>query len=436
MCVVLATLLLACGPAGRPAEAAEARGVRVLVVPSEAEARRAREAAEAGAPFPRLVRERSVGPAREAGGYLGRLDPDTVTPEARAALAATPRGSLSRIVRVDEGFAIFQVLGEDEERALEARGRHAPEAVALLEQGTKLAREGDLEGAAATLARAVELDPDLTDAHFNLGVVERRRGRPEAALAALQRVVELAPDDADAYVRLGLLYLERRTYEEAAEAYRRAATYAGDSLEAWAGLAESYEAIGRPAAAVTAYQRAIALAGKDERLLYPGLYRTAMQAGNGPVAVQAARKLQGFQSGHDAFMALGEALLLNGEPAAAIPEFQKAVALRPASARTHARLGAAYVRAGQPDAAIRQCVRAIQLSPGDPLPYRELAQVYAGHGQLDLAIVTLRDAVAAAQGTPALQASMAEELATLYDRVDMATEAAQERERARSLRAR
>jgi tetratricopeptide (TPR) repeat protein len=406
------------------------------VAPSEAEARRLLEAAQAGAPFPRLVRERSVGPAREAGGYLGRVDPDTVAPEVRAALAATARGGLSRIVRVEDGFAVFQVLSEEEERALESRGRHVPEALALLEQGTKLAREGDLEGAAAKLARAVELDPDLTDAHFNLGVVERRRGRPEAALAALRRVVELAPDDVDAYVRLGLLYFERKDYGEAAEAYRRAATYAGDSLEAWAGLAESYEASGKPAAAAASYQRAIALAGKDERLLYPGLYRTAMQAGNGAIAVQAARKLLGFQSGHDTFVALGDALLLNGEPAAAVAEFQKAVALRPTSARTHARLGSAYLRAGQPDAAIRQYLRALQLSPEDPLPYRELAQVYAGHGQLDLAIVTLRDGMAAAKGTPALQASMAEELATLYDRADMAAEAAQARERARSLRAR
>jgi tetratricopeptide (TPR) repeat protein len=429
---LLVVLLLVCGLAASPA-AAEARGVRILVAPSEAEARRLLEAAQAGAPFPRLVRERSVGPAREAGGYLGRLDPSTVTPEVRDALAATARGGLSRIVRVEEGFAVFQVLSHEEERALESRGRRIPEALSLLEEGTKLAREGDLEGAAAKLGRAVQLDPDLTDAHFNLGVVERRRGRSEAALASLQRVVELAPDDADAYARVGLLYFERRAFEEAAEAYRRAATYAGDSLEAWVGLAESYEAGGKAAAAVAAYQRAIALAGKDERLLYPGLYRTAMRAGNGAAAVQAARTLQGYQGGHDTFVALGEALLLNGEPAAAMTEFQKAVALRPTSARTHARLGAAYARAAQPDAAIRQYVRALQLSPEDPLPYRELAQVYADHGQLDLAIVTLRDGIAVAKGTPALQATMAEELATLYDRAGMAAEAAQARDRARSL---
>jgi len=434
--LALAALSLVCALEAGPAQALEARGVRVLVVSSEAEARRLLAAAQTGESFATLVRERSVGPAREAGGYLGRLDPDTVAAEVREALAGTPRGGVSRIVRVDEGFAIFQVLSREEERALEGRRRHAPEAVALLEEGTKLAREGDLEGAAAKLARAVELDPDLADAHFNLGVVERRRGRMEAALAALQRVVQLVPDDADAYVRLGLLYFERRAFDEAAEAYRKAATYAGESLEAWVGLAESYEAGGKPAAAVGAYQRAIALAGKDERLLVPGLYRTAMQAGNGPVAVQAARKLQGYQAAHDTFVALGEALLLSGEPAAAIAEFQKAVALRPTAARTVARLGAAYARAGQPDAAIQQYARAIQLAPADTLLYRELAWVYADQGQIDLAIVTLRDAVAAAQGTPPLQAALAEELAGLYERAGMAAEAAQQRERARALQPR
>jgi len=434
---VLLAMLCLSGPLGvRAWGAAEARGIRILVVASEAEARRALEALQAGVPFPRLVRERSTGPAREAGGYLGRVNPDTLTAEARAVLAATPRGGLSPITQVKEGFAIFQVLGVEEEQALEARARNLPEANALLQQGTKLARDGDLEGAAAALARAVELDPDLTDAHFNLAVVERRRGRPDAAIAALQRVIELVPDDVDAYVRLGLLYFDRKAYGQAIQAYGRAATYAKDSLEAWVGLAESYEVSGNAAAAVPAYQQAIALAGKDERLLYPGLYRSAMQAGNGPVAVEAARKLQTFQGGHDTFVALGEALLLNGESAAAIAEFQKAVALRPTSARTFGRLGAAFARAGQTDAAVQQYVRAVQLAPDDPTLYRELARVYSDQGQLDLAIVTLRDGVAVAKATPALQAAMADELGVLYERAGMAAEAAQERERARALRAR
>ncbi len=416
--------------------AEEARGVRILVVASEAEARRALEALQAGTPFSRLVRERSTGPAREAGGYLGRVDPATLTPEAQAALAATPRGGLSPITQIKEGFAIFQVLSLEGEQALEARGRNLPEARALLEQGTKLAREGDLEGAATALARAVELDPDLADAHFNLAVVERRRGRADAAIAEFQRVIELVPDDADAYVRLGLLYFDRKAYGEAIQAYGRAATYDKESLEAWVGLAESYEVSGNASAAVPAYQRAIALAGKDERLLYPGLYRTAMQSGNGPVAVQTARKLQSLQGGHDTFAALGEALLLNGEPAAAIAEFQKAVALRPTSARTFGRLGAAYARAGQIDAAIQQYVRALQLAPDDPTLYRDLSRVYADQGQMDLAIVTLRDGVAAAKAAPSLQAAMTEELAGLYERAGMAAEAAQAHAQARALQVR
>jgi tetratricopeptide (TPR) repeat protein len=434
--VLLVLLCLSGFLSARAWGAEEARGVRILIVASEAEARRALEALQAGTPFSRLVRERSTGPAREQGGYLGRVDPGILTPEARAALAATPRGSLSAITPVKEGFAIFQVLTLEEEQALEARARDLPQARALLEQGTKLARDGDLEGAVKALGHAVELDPDLADAHFNLAVIERRRGHPDVAIAELKRVIELVPDDVDAYVRLGLLYFDRKAYGEAIQAYGKAATYDKNSLEAWVGLAESYEVSGNASAAVPAYQQAIALAGKDERLLYPGLYRAAMRAGNGPVAVEAARKLQTFKGGHDAFAALGEALLLNGEPDAAIAEFQKALALRPKSARTFGRLGAAYARAGQTEAAVEQYLRAIQLAPDDPTPYRELAHLYADQGRVNLAMVTLRDGLAMAKTNPALQAAMAEELAGLYEREGMAAEAAQARERARALQPR
>jgi predicted Zn-dependent protease len=133
-------------------------------------------------------------------------------------------------------------------------------------------------------------------------------------------------------------------------------------------------------------------------------------------------------------MALGEALLLNGEVDAAIQEYQKAVALSPYSAAAQAGLGLAYVKAGQAEAAAEKVLRAVQLDPGNPAYYRILARVYEGQGRLDLAIVALRDGVSAAGASSrGLQAEMAEEPAALYDRAGMSHEAAQERLRAKSL---
>ncbi len=410
-------------------------GVRILVVRTEAEARDAVAAYHAGVPFDRLVRDRSIGPERERGGYLGPVNPSSQPPEARAALARTPRGHVSPIFRTPDGFAVIQVVTTREERELEARARQEPEAWDLLKRGTELGKSGDLEGAVSLLQRAVEMDPDLTDAHFNLAIAQWKLRWLDVAIAAMRRVVELRPDDFEAHARLGGWLFERREYLKASEAYERAAALQMDSQETWAKLAQSYEAAGKARAAAAAYQRAISLLGRDDPDLYGGLLRAALQARDGPAAVSAAQKLRAFRTGHDGFLALGEALLLNGQAEAAIQEYARAAALAPSSAAAQAGLGLAYAQAGQTEAGVERLLRAAQLAPENPNHYRSLARLYEGLGRLDLAIVALRDGVSTAATSPELQAELAEELARLYDRAGMSREAERERDRAKSLRA-
>jgi len=420
------------------AQAPGPAGIRILVVRTEAEARDAIAAVRAGARFERLVRERSIGPERERGGYLGRVDPASLPPAARAALDKTKRGTLSPMFPTDEGFAVFQVLTIQEEEELEARAKRAPEAQDLLKRGTEFGKAGDMEQAASLLQRATALDPDLVDAHFNLAIVERRRGRLDAAIASMRWVIELRPEDFEAHMRLGSWLAEQGSHAEATRAYERAAALQMDSREAWLRLAQSYEASGRSRAAVSAYRRVMGLLGQDDAALSAALFRVAMQAGDGPMAVEAARKLLASRPGHEGFIILGEALLLNGEADAAILEYQKAVALAPTSAAAQVALGSAYARLGRTEAAAERFLRAVELEPGNPTHYRRLARLYEGQGRLDLAIVALRDGLsaAAASSPPALQAEMSEELSALYEKAGMPREAERERLRAKSLRSR
>jgi tetratricopeptide (TPR) repeat protein len=164
-------------------------GIRILVLKSEAEARAALADMHAGVPFARLVRERSIGPARDRGGYLGRMDPASLSPEIRTAVAKTPRGRISPIFRTEDGFAVVQVVTSQEEQELEARAGRESEAQASLEQGTKLGEGGNLEGAESLLRRATELNPDLAAAHYNLAIVYRKRQRLDEVIAAMRWVV-------------------------------------------------------------------------------------------------------------------------------------------------------------------------------------------------------------------------------------------------------
>jgi superkiller protein 3 len=419
---------------GTPADAALAPGIRILVVKTEAEARAAAAEVKRGVSFDLLVRERSIGPERERGGYLGRVDTALLSPQARTALAKTARGGLSPIFRTEDGFAIIQVLTPREEQELEARVRREPEAQALLERGTELGQTGDLKAAEALLRQATEMDPGLADAYFNLGIVYRKQQQPDVAIATMRRVVELRPHDFEAHMRLGAWHFEGGQFPESCAAYERAATLQMDSKAVWLKLAQSYEAAGKAAAVVGAYRRVLALSETEDPILIGALLRAAMRAGDGSVAVEAARKLQAFRPGYEGFLRLAEALVLRGDNDAAIQEYQKAAVLAPSSAAAQAGLASVYANTGQSDAAIDRFLQAIRLDPAHPSYYRALARLYKDGGRLDLAIVSLRDGVGAAGSSPALQADMAEELAAVYEAAGMAREATQERLRAASLR--
>ena len=220
-----------------------------------------------------------------------------------------------------------------------------------------------MEGAIALLQQAVEANPDLADAHFNLAIVYGRLNRLDAAMAAMREVIRRHPDDAEALMRLGGWLFDRGLYADACETYERAVTLHMDSGDAWLKLAQSYDAAGKPRAAVAAYRRVLGLLGRDDPAVLGALFRAAIRAEEGSAAVEAARKLRVFQPGREGFLTLGEALLTDGQPDAAAREFQMAAALAPTSVRAYAGLASAYARMGQAEAAAESFQRAIRLQP-------------------------------------------------------------------------
>ena len=313
--------------------------IRLLVVPTHIQARDAIIRATSGVPFEQIVREQSTGPERARGGYLGRVDPATLSPSVRAALAKTRVGRLSPVFETEGGFGVLQVLTNREEREVEARLLRKPEALELLGKGIELGKQGDVDGAVKLLAQAVELDPGLADAQYNLGIGLWRLKQWEAAIRAMQEAAWLQPDDYDAHMRLGAWLAASGRRGEAVAEYERAVGLNIESPDAWMKLAQVYDAAGRGRAAMEAYRRVLGLLGRDDPLVLEALLRAALQAEDGPTAVDAARKLLARRSDHEGFLLLGDALMLSKQPEAAIQEYRKAVALAPGEARGHLEAG-------------------------------------------------------------------------------------------------
>ena len=127
------------------------------------------------------------------------------------------------------------------------------------EQWFHLASE--MEGESPVEARraylqALELDPDLADAHLNLGRLEHEAGELGRAEAHYRDAVRCAPDDPTCHYNLGVLLEDRNRPDEAVHAYRQALERDPDLGDAHYNLGLLLESRGRRAEAMKHLMRA------------------------------------------------------------------------------------------------------------------------------------------------------------------------------------
>jgi adenylate cyclase len=89
-------------------------------------------------------------------------------------------------------------------------------------KGYALYLAGYADQAIEVLKRALELDPNLYEAHWHYGEACREAGRPAEAIAPLERAVELRPMDFWPISMLSAAYEELGRKDEAMQARRRA----------------------------------------------------------------------------------------------------------------------------------------------------------------------------------------------------------------------
>ncbi len=96
------------------------------------------------------------------------------------------------------------------------------DALERLQQGINLYREGKMEAAEAAFRQAIEMEPELAQAHANLGTVLANQNKVAEAIPQFEEAVRLKPEMAFLHYQLGVaLYMENRA-EEAIDSLKEA----------------------------------------------------------------------------------------------------------------------------------------------------------------------------------------------------------------------
>ncbi|MBY0506824.1 MAG: tetratricopeptide repeat protein [Bryobacteraceae bacterium] len=210
--------------------------------------------------------------------------------------------------------------------------------------GTALRRSGAHAEAVEVLGRAAALQPGRALTWHELGLAYTSLDRRTDAAASLRRALVQDPELPEAHNNLGILELSET-------AFREAIRIKPDYADAHANLASLLSGAGRTAEAREAFARALRLRPKDARTRF----NYALLLGRENRYDDAQRELESCigadPSFADAFELLGDLLLARGQTPAAVERYRAAVLLRPASASANLGLGLALLAAGDTAAA-------------------------------------------------------------------------------------
>ena len=257
-----------------------------------------------------------------------------------------------------------------EAASLNKREQEAASCTRWSNEGLNAARKGDGEAAIRNLRQAVELRPDESVVHYNLGLVLADRGDLAAARAQVVEALSLAPWNGRFYLALGRMWKR-----------------SGDRERARAAL-----------------QRATELDPGDERAM-----SELRELGPNNTEDAPADRYEygaGVDTADEHF-AFATVLASRGDWTGASGEWLRVLALRPNDVDARNNLGVSYVHAGKDDRAELEFRKALQVSAESPGAHFGLAVLDLERGDKAGAVRELREVTRLQPDYPQAQSVLA-----------------------------
>jgi tetratricopeptide (TPR) repeat protein len=274
------------------------------------------------------------------------------------------------------GYAYTALKRTDEARAEYERATALDPKMseAFLNLGILLTAK-DSAAAVAPLHRAVDLLPAQSRPRFLLGLAEERSGDIPAAVESYESALRLDPRDIETVIHLGSLYVGLKRYSEAETKFRAALETQPKSAQALLGLAQSLDAQKKPEAAA-AYRDYLAVEpdapGAQSRVVHLLLEQKQYDA----ALAELDRADAGKPPTLDSLRSRADIQIAQKKWEDSIVTLRKAIAFAPSDAQLHGGLGRVYMQKRDFPSAEKELKAALQLDRDNLVYWKDLRTTY------------------------------------------------------------
>jgi len=248
-----------------------------------------------------------------------------------ATVQKPPQDQLQTLIDLYSQGQLQQAL-----KQAEALVQQFPMSVVLYNiQGAILQELGQLDLSIDAYNKALAIEPNYADAHYNIGMALQRQGKLKEAIKAYNKALAIKPDNAEAYNNMGIALHEQGKLEEVIEAYNKALAIKPDYAEAYYNMGGTLEEQGKLEEAIEAYNKALAIK-PDYAEAYNNMGGTLKEQGKLEEAIEAYNKALAIKPDYaEAYNNMGATLEEQGKLEEAIEAYNKALAIKPDCVEAH-----------------------------------------------------------------------------------------------------
>ena len=258
--------------------------------------------------------------------------------------------------------------------------------------GVLLKDLGKLKDAELLTRKAIQLQPDYADAHYNLGIILKDLGKLKEAEISQSKAIELNPDFVNAHYNLGNILRDRGKLKDAEILYRKVIKLKPDLADAHLNLGSILRDLDKFKEAELSTLKAIEI---DPNLAeaHSNLGNLFRDLGNLQEAELSQRKaIQLKPDLADAHLNLGSILKDLGKLKEAELSTRTTIELQPDHAKAHSNLGLILRDLGNLEEAELYSRKAIQMKSDFAISYQNLSILFYAQGNINLAVKNIEKA--------------------------------------------
>ncbi len=287
----------------------------------------------------------------------------------------------------DAGDVLNAVFGEDGDLDLKALEFASEDPVKFLEKGKEYkGQKKNTYIAALMFIKAIKLKPDLTEAHYLLGLMRARQKRYREAVREFELAIKTSEKATDkesqrlratAFEGIGDIYLETSEYSKALEMFKKASQIAPDPEGIDFKIGATYYFLGKPKEAAVYLEKAFKADPENSNIcnMLASAYKSIGSAKGAANLFSDAGKMSP-DSISSAFFCRGHVFAELEKHDKAIEQFSKVIELEPKNAAAYNYRGFVYERLQKYDRAIEDFNKAVELDSKFGDAYLNLSEAY------------------------------------------------------------